>query len=227
MVAHKTGTIGRTTNDVGVVTLPSGAGHVVVGRLRQGLGRARPRTEAAIAEGGPRRPRLFPLRALISRPQQISPARIRQPRTRRKGLRPGALSAPFRRVSFSSSRRRASASASRSERAPTSNAPIRSRASSNAWRIAPLEVFAFFVPALARLLAQDLPEIEVPKAARMTGIEVGAEPVALLALGERRAQGPRRAAANHLDRDFFLGIESAHRPARPHRRAPPRSRRPR
>ncbi len=29
-VAHKTGTIGGTTNDVGIVTLPHGAGHVVV-----------------------------------------------------------------------------------------------------------------------------------------------------------------------------------------------------
>jgi beta-lactamase class A len=28
-VAHKTGTIGGTTNDVGIVTLPNGAGHVV------------------------------------------------------------------------------------------------------------------------------------------------------------------------------------------------------
>ena len=30
VVAHKTGTIGRTTNDVGIVTLPEGAGHVIV-----------------------------------------------------------------------------------------------------------------------------------------------------------------------------------------------------
>jgi beta-lactamase class A len=29
-VAHKTGTIGRSLNDVGIVTLPNGAGHVVV-----------------------------------------------------------------------------------------------------------------------------------------------------------------------------------------------------
>jgi len=30
VVAHKTGTIGRTTNDVGIVYLPNGAGHVIV-----------------------------------------------------------------------------------------------------------------------------------------------------------------------------------------------------
>jgi beta-lactamase class A len=30
VVAHKTGTIGRTTNDVGIITLPNDAGHVIV-----------------------------------------------------------------------------------------------------------------------------------------------------------------------------------------------------
>lgn len=30
VVAHKTGTIGRTTNDVGIITLPANAGHVIV-----------------------------------------------------------------------------------------------------------------------------------------------------------------------------------------------------
>ena len=30
VVAHKTGTIGRTTNDVGIVTLPGGAGHLIL-----------------------------------------------------------------------------------------------------------------------------------------------------------------------------------------------------
>ena len=30
VVAHKTGTIGRTTNDVGLITLPGDAGHVIV-----------------------------------------------------------------------------------------------------------------------------------------------------------------------------------------------------
>jgi len=29
-VAHKTGTIGATTNDVGIITLPDDAGHVIV-----------------------------------------------------------------------------------------------------------------------------------------------------------------------------------------------------
>ncbi|HEX6730509.1 MAG TPA: serine hydrolase [Pyrinomonadaceae bacterium] len=29
-VAHKTGTIGGTTNDVGIITLPDGAGHVAI-----------------------------------------------------------------------------------------------------------------------------------------------------------------------------------------------------
>ena len=40
VVAHKTGTIGRTTNDVGVVTLPGHAGHVVpYGRATASPGR--------------------------------------------------------------------------------------------------------------------------------------------------------------------------------------------
>jgi beta-lactamase class A len=30
IVAHKTGTIGGTTNDVGILTLPGGAGHVAI-----------------------------------------------------------------------------------------------------------------------------------------------------------------------------------------------------
>lgn len=29
-MAHKTGTIGKTTNDVGIVTLPRGPGHVAI-----------------------------------------------------------------------------------------------------------------------------------------------------------------------------------------------------
>ena len=33
IVAHKTGTIGGTTNDVGIITLPQGAGHVAISVL--------------------------------------------------------------------------------------------------------------------------------------------------------------------------------------------------
>ena len=50
VVAHKTGTIGRTTNDVGIVTLPSGAGHVVVVAFVKDSEEPVPEREAAIAE---------------------------------------------------------------------------------------------------------------------------------------------------------------------------------
>ena len=50
VVAHKTGTIGRTTNDVGIVTLPDGAGHVIVVAFVKDSDEAIPVRERAIAE---------------------------------------------------------------------------------------------------------------------------------------------------------------------------------
>ncbi len=48
-VAHKTGTIGGTTNDVGIITLPNGAGHVVVVLFVKGSTRPVDQRERAIA----------------------------------------------------------------------------------------------------------------------------------------------------------------------------------
>ncbi|MDX1385466.1 MAG: class A beta-lactamase [Thermoanaerobaculia bacterium] len=48
-VAHKTGTIGGTTNDVGIVALPNGAGHVVVVVLVKSSAAEIPARELAIA----------------------------------------------------------------------------------------------------------------------------------------------------------------------------------
>ncbi len=50
VVAHKTGTIGRTTNDVGIITLPSGAGHLVVAAFVEESDEPVPVREKAIAE---------------------------------------------------------------------------------------------------------------------------------------------------------------------------------
>jgi beta-lactamase class A len=50
VVAHKTGTIGRTTNDVGVVTLPGDAGNVVVVAFVKNSDLPGPERERAIAE---------------------------------------------------------------------------------------------------------------------------------------------------------------------------------
>lgn len=50
VVAHKTGTIGRTTNDVGIVTLPGDAGHVVVVAFVKDSDEPIPVRERAIAE---------------------------------------------------------------------------------------------------------------------------------------------------------------------------------
>ena len=50
VVAHKTGTIGRTTNDVGVVTLPGDAGNVVVVAFVKNSDLSGPERERAIAE---------------------------------------------------------------------------------------------------------------------------------------------------------------------------------
>jgi beta-lactamase class A len=50
VLAHKTGTIGRTTNDVGVVTLPGDAGNVVVVAFVKNSDLSGPERERAIAE---------------------------------------------------------------------------------------------------------------------------------------------------------------------------------
>lgn len=49
-VAHKTGTIGRTTNDVGIIDLPHGAGHVVVAAFVKESEDEVPERERVIAE---------------------------------------------------------------------------------------------------------------------------------------------------------------------------------
>ncbi len=49
-VAHKTGTIGRTTNDVGIITLPGAAGHVVLVAFVKESDDPVPERERAIAE---------------------------------------------------------------------------------------------------------------------------------------------------------------------------------
>ena len=50
VVAHKTGTIGGTTNDVGVITLPGDAGHVIVAAFVKESELEVPERETAIAE---------------------------------------------------------------------------------------------------------------------------------------------------------------------------------
>ena len=49
-VAHKTGTIGGTTNDVGIITLPDGAGHVAIAVFVKSSDKEVPQRERAIAE---------------------------------------------------------------------------------------------------------------------------------------------------------------------------------
>ena len=49
-VAHKTGTIGKTLNDVGIITLPNGAGHVIVTAFVKKSDRPDAERERAIAE---------------------------------------------------------------------------------------------------------------------------------------------------------------------------------
>lgn len=49
-VAHKTGTIGGTTNDVGILTLPDGAGHVAVAVFVKSSEKEVPARERVIAE---------------------------------------------------------------------------------------------------------------------------------------------------------------------------------
>ncbi len=49
-VAHKTGTIGKTLNDVGILTLPNGAGHVAVAAFVKKSDLSEEKRERAIAE---------------------------------------------------------------------------------------------------------------------------------------------------------------------------------
>jgi beta-lactamase class A len=51
-VAHKTGTIGGTTNDVGIVTLPENAGHVAIAVFIKGSEKENSARERAIAQIG-------------------------------------------------------------------------------------------------------------------------------------------------------------------------------
>jgi beta-lactamase class A len=50
IVAHKTGTIGGTTNDVGILTLPQGAGHVAIAAFVRSSTRPVPDREKVIAQ---------------------------------------------------------------------------------------------------------------------------------------------------------------------------------
>jgi beta-lactamase class A len=50
VVAHKTGTIGGTTNDVGIISLPDGAGHVAIAVFVKASEKEIPARERAIAE---------------------------------------------------------------------------------------------------------------------------------------------------------------------------------
>ena len=49
-VMHKTGTIGMTTNDVGIITLPGDAGHVAIAVFVKSSTKEIPERERAIAE---------------------------------------------------------------------------------------------------------------------------------------------------------------------------------
>lgn len=49
-VMHKTGTIGMTANDVGIMTLPGDAGHVVISVFTKSSEKPLPERERAIAE---------------------------------------------------------------------------------------------------------------------------------------------------------------------------------
>jgi beta-lactamase class A len=49
-VAHKTGSVGGVANDVGIITLPGGAGHVALSVFTKGSGRPEDASEKAIAE---------------------------------------------------------------------------------------------------------------------------------------------------------------------------------
>jgi beta-lactamase class A len=47
---HKTGTIGMTTNDVGIITLPGDSGHVAIAVFIKSSTKEIPERERAIAE---------------------------------------------------------------------------------------------------------------------------------------------------------------------------------
>ena len=49
-VAHKTGSMGGTTNDVGLISLPDGAGHLAIAVFVKGSAKEQPERERAIAE---------------------------------------------------------------------------------------------------------------------------------------------------------------------------------
>ena len=49
-VAHKTGTLGGVVNDVGVVTLPGGLGHVAISVFSKASGKPEDASERAVAE---------------------------------------------------------------------------------------------------------------------------------------------------------------------------------
>ena len=50
IVAHKTGSMGGTTNDVGLITLPDGSGHLAIAIFVKGSPKDQPERERAIAE---------------------------------------------------------------------------------------------------------------------------------------------------------------------------------
>ena len=50
IVAHKTGTIGGTTNDVGIITLPDNAGHIALAVFVKSSEKEIPARERTIAE---------------------------------------------------------------------------------------------------------------------------------------------------------------------------------
>jgi beta-lactamase class A len=50
VVAHKMGTLGRTTNDVGIITLPDAAGHIAIAVFVKSSDRDMPERERAIAQ---------------------------------------------------------------------------------------------------------------------------------------------------------------------------------
>lgn len=50
IVVHKTGSMGGTTNDVGLITLPDGAGHLAIAVFVKGSPKEQPERERAIAE---------------------------------------------------------------------------------------------------------------------------------------------------------------------------------
>ena len=49
-VAHKTGTLGGVANDIGIITLPNGAGHVAISVFTKGSSAPEDQSDRAIAE---------------------------------------------------------------------------------------------------------------------------------------------------------------------------------